>query len=162
MVIKESVDEGVSNGLAELCTEDRSPVSDEVAENIRDSDDPEKTVVVDASADTLNDVETVTLRPVEVIGRPLSLEIDCVAEPVDIVGRVDDETVVGRVTTSVTVDRRVLWTVVVTSETVPEVTLVGSDGSVKAPPSLASERVEVELLVAVIEELNVLDPVSEL
>jgi hypothetical protein len=75
---------------------------------------------------------------------------------------VDDNAVLGRVTTSVIVDITVLRTVVVTSESPSVEDLVDSDGSVKAPPSVVSELVEVELVVDVKGELGVSDPVPGL
>lgn len=60
------------------------------------------------------------------------------------------------------VDNTVLRTVVVTSESSSVEELVDSDGSVKAPPSVASELVEVELVVEDERELNVSDTVPGL
>lgn len=60
------------------------------------------------------------------------------------------------------VDNTVLRTVVVTSESSSVEELVDSDGSVKAPPSVASELVEVELVADVKRELGVADSVPGL
>lgn len=57
------------------------------------------------------------------------------------------------------VDITVLRTVVVASEPSPVEELVDSGGSVKAPPSVASELVEVEVVVDVKREVGVSDPV---
>lgn len=146
---------------------------------MEDSEDHENMVVIDTSADALDDAETVTGRVVADIELSLTLDVCATIEIVEAVEAdemneiaaeievdvgtetVGSETVVGRVTTPVIVDCRVLRIVVIVSDMLLDCMVVDCHGSVKAPPSLASERVEVELAVGVMPGLSVSDPVSE-